>query len=460
MSGEYRITVRGAMSERFCQGFPGLTHRVLADSHRPGGRPAHGAPSPTCSARSTTSVSRSSRSSRPPAPPHDHPGGLTCHALPHSLTRRPWRVILIAIVVFAVAVVVGGPAHVQPHGHRVRGPRRRVRRGPRPARGGRPAPTPGPGVVALVEPGTDVRTGAGRAAVEKAAATIAADPDVASVVTAFNGGGAALVSTDGDASYVAAFFKPISDDAAAGRGRAHPRRRSPTSPDVTVGGVAMVGEEAGTIIGEDLAQRRDARLPDHLPALPLGLPRGDRRPAALADGRPGDLRLVPRRSGSPTRSTTLSVYALNLAIGLSLGLAIDYSLLIVSRYREEMARHGPGQAGPHAHPADRRQERAVRGDHRGRGPGGADGLPAALPLLDGPRRRAGGADRGGGRPAGAAGGAGAARHRASTRSAPKSWQRHSEEADQEITSGFWYRLSQRRDAPPGADRGRHHGRSC
>ena len=31
MGGQYRITVRGAMSERFCMGFPGMTHRVLAD---------------------------------------------------------------------------------------------------------------------------------------------------------------------------------------------------------------------------------------------------------------------------------------------------------------------------------------------------------------------------------------------------------------------------------------------
>jgi RND superfamily putative drug exporter len=36
----------------------------------------------------------------------------------------------------------------------------------------------------------------------------------------------------------------------------------------------------------------------------------------------------------------VSVFALNLVTGLGLGLAIDYSLLIVSRYREELAMHG------------------------------------------------------------------------------------------------------------------------
>ena len=43
MSGEYRITVRGVMSERFCLGFPGMTRRVLADrtvlEGDPDGRP-------------------------------------------------------------------------------------------------------------------------------------------------------------------------------------------------------------------------------------------------------------------------------------------------------------------------------------------------------------------------------------------------------------------------------------
>ena len=39
---------------------------------------------------------------------------------------------------------------------------------------------------------------------------------------------------------------------------------------------------------------------------------------------------------------SISIFALNLVTGLGLGLAIDYSLFIVSRYREEIARTGPG----------------------------------------------------------------------------------------------------------------------
>ncbi len=39
--------------------------------------------------------------------------------------------------------------------------------------------------------------------------------------------------------------------------------------------------------------------------------------------------------------TDTSLFALNIATGLSLGLAVDYALLMVSRYREEIARAGP-----------------------------------------------------------------------------------------------------------------------
>ena len=38
--------------------------------------------------------------------------------------------------------------------------------------------------------------------------------------------------------------------------------------------------------------------------------------------------------------TSLSIYSLNLVTGLGLGLAIDYSLFVVYRYREELARCG------------------------------------------------------------------------------------------------------------------------
>jgi uncharacterized membrane protein YdfJ with MMPL/SSD domain len=40
--------------------------------------------------------------------------------------------------------------------------------------------------------------------------------------------------------------------------------------------------------------------------------------------------------------TSLSIFAVNLVIGLGLGLAIDYTLFLVSRFREELDAQGPG----------------------------------------------------------------------------------------------------------------------
>ena len=85
-----------------------------------------------------------------------------------------------------------------------------------------------------------------------------------------------------------------------------------------------------------------------------------------------------------------SLFALNIATGLSLGLAVDYALLLVSRYREEIGRGGASReahrrtvqtAGTHG--------RLLR-PHGRRRDGGADRDAAALPLLDGGGGRLGG----------------------------------------------------------------------
>ena len=150
---------------------------------------------------------------------------------------------------------------------------------------------------------------------------------------------------------------------------------------------------------------------------------------------------------------TLSIYALNLAIGLSLGLAIDYSLLIISRYREEMAKAGPGGRGHRRDPAHRRQERALQRGHRGRGARGPDGLPAALPVLDGHRGRHGRPDRGGDRAARAAGGAGAARHPHQL-AGPEGVAPAQRARRRGAHLGLLVPALERRHAPPGPDRGR------
>jgi uncharacterized membrane protein YdfJ with MMPL/SSD domain len=256
------------------------------------------------------------------------------------VTRRPWRVVLVAVLFLAVSVVIGGPLTQNLTAGGFEDPDTefvQARERLEDATGA----NPGPGLIALVEPGTDVRSGAGREKVEQVAATIAEDRDVAQVVTAHDGGGSALISSDGDASYVVAFFRPISDDEvedAAGR----VDDALADDQQVRLGGPAMVADQAGSIISEDLAKAELIAFPIIF-LLSLWVFRGV--VAALLPSLMGGVVIFGGflAVGLANQATTLSVYALNLVIGLSLGLAIDYSLLIVSRYREEMAAHGPGR---------------------------------------------------------------------------------------------------------------------
>ena len=358
------------------------------------------------------------------------------NSLANLLTRRPWRVIAIAVAFLAVAVLIGGPLTGNLSSAGFEDPSAEfvaARDTIRHASG----VNPNPGVIALVSPGSDVRTGEGRQAVETAAATIRKDPDVGQVVTAFDGGGATLISTDGTQSYIAVFMKPISDDAA---GDAAKRiRESLESQPVKVGGADAVGDEVGTIIGEDLAKAESFAFPIIF-LLSLWVFRGVI--AALLPSLMGGLVIFGSflAIGLTNEAMTLSVYALNLAIGLSLGLAIDYSLLIISRYREEIAARGPGRdalaatlrtAGKSVLFSAVTVAAALAGlmvfPQRFLFSMGIAGvlvaliaaaiallvLPAVLALL-GTRINS---------------------------LAPKSWRRRSEHADEQLTSGFWYRLS-------------------
>ncbi len=352
-------------------------------------------------------------------------------------TRRPWRVIALTVVFLAISVVVGGSltSSLTSGGFEDKGAEfYKARQSLEAATGA----TPQPGLVALVEPGGDVRSGEGRAAVERTAATVAEDPDVASVVTAFNGGGDALISDDGDSSYLVAFFKPVGDDA-VGDAASRIEDSLAGDPQVRLGGAAVVGEHVGEIIGEDLARAELIAFPIIF-LLSLWVFRGVI--AALLPPVMGGIVIFGGFLGLGlfNEAMTLSVYALNLVIGLSLGLAIDYSLLIVSRYREEMAAHGPGReallrtlrtAGKSVLFSAATVAAALAGlmlfPQRFLFSMGVGGvivaivaatvalvvLPAVLALL-GTRINS---------------------------LAPKSWRSRSEHADEEVTSGFWYRLS-------------------
>ncbi|MEO2057966.1 MAG: MMPL family transporter, partial [Thermoleophilia bacterium] len=113
-------------------------------------------------------------------------------------------------------------------------------------------------------------------------------------------------------------------------------------PHVTVGGPWTAAAETSSIVGEDLLRAELIAFP-LLFLVGLWVFRG--LVAAMLPPLMGALVIFGGFFflGVGNEVFGLSVYALNLVTGLGLALAIDYSLLMVSRYREEIARSGPSR---------------------------------------------------------------------------------------------------------------------
>lgn len=198
-----------------------------------------------------------------------------------------------------------------------------------------------PGIVVVVRSRTPVRSPAGRAQLRRVVARITADAAIAKTSSALTDPrrSSPLVSRDGRSTFVAAFIRTGTDSDDAGL---RIRRALDGFPGVKVGGLAVAGPEVGDQVAADLAKAEALAFP-LLFILALIVFRG--AIAALLPLFVGLLTIMTTFLGLRivNEATPLSIFALNLAIGLGLGLAIDYSLFILSRYREEMGRDGPGR---------------------------------------------------------------------------------------------------------------------
>ncbi len=194
-----------------------------------------------------------------------------------------------------------------------------------------------PGVVALVSAG-DVRSPAARTRVERVAAELRAQRDMASVATFYTTHNPAMVARDGRSTYVVAYFKALSDKRLSDDAKLIEARFS-SQQDVELGGDAIANAQVDTQVGNDLAKAELLAFP-FIFLLSLLFFRSF--VAALLPPLLGGLAILGAFFLLRLISTVtdLSVFALNLTTGLGLGLAIDYSLFIVSRYREEAARDG------------------------------------------------------------------------------------------------------------------------
>src|SRR5581483_9586948 len=112
-------------------------------------------------------------------------------------------------------------------------------------------------------------------------------------------------------------------------------------PDVVVGGTALATRRVNERVQDDLTRAETIAFPI-LFALALFVFRGV--VAALLPILCGALAIVGALAMLRLLDllTPVSSYALNIVTGAGLGLGIDYSLLLVSRYREELERLGPG----------------------------------------------------------------------------------------------------------------------
>jgi RND superfamily putative drug exporter len=196
-----------------------------------------------------------------------------------------------------------------------------------------------PDVIALVRPGPPVRSATGEAKVRLLATRLGADPGIARIASFPSTGDPALISRDGRATYLAVYFRGSVDakDKTAKRLDA----RLGHEPGVKLGGPRLASREVSQKVQSDLVRAELLAFPI-LFLLSLWVFRG--LVAAALPPLLGGLAIVGTLLGLQLASqfTDLSIFALNLVTGLGLGLAIDYSLFIVSRYREELERVGPG----------------------------------------------------------------------------------------------------------------------
>ena len=237
-----------------------------------------------------------------------------------------------------------------------------------------------PDVIALVRLGAPAGSAAGQAKLGEVVAA-ARGPEVARVDAYAPGGPRELVSRDGRSSYVAVSLRDGADSEPL-------VERLERVPAVTLGGPELINEQAGAQVEEDLARAEMLAFP-LLFLVSLVVFRG--LVAAL----------LPLFVGMITVLSTfllmrgvngiagMSVFALNLIIGLGLGLAIDYSLFVVSRFREELAQRRADGRRPVGDAADRGPDGDLQRRDRRRRARLAARVPAALPVLDGRGRRAG-----------------------------------------------------------------------
>jgi uncharacterized membrane protein YdfJ with MMPL/SSD domain len=256
-------------------------------------------------------------------------------ALANLINRSPWRVLLVVLAITAVAAPLGIHVrdHLKPRGFDVAGSgsanaRALISR----ASGVDPANS----VLALVRLDAPLDTASARRTLAGVEARLRRDPAVKTVLDWRTAHNPAMVSHDRRSTYVIAALRPLNDKQQEDAGE---RLLAAFAADthVTLGGNPVANREISTTIEDDLRRAELLGLP-LIVLLSFFIFRGV--VASLLAPVAGVITVLVsffllRELAS---LTSLSIYALNLVTGLSIGLSIDWSLLLLSRYREERAK--------------------------------------------------------------------------------------------------------------------------
>jgi uncharacterized membrane protein YdfJ with MMPL/SSD domain len=256
-------------------------------------------------------------------------------ALADTINRHPWRVLVVALLVVAVAAPLGIRVrdHLKPRGFDVPGSgheeaRALIER----ASGTDPANS----VLAVVRLPAPFATRRSQGVIRSVEAKLRRDSAVALVLDARTAHNPAMVARDRRSTYLIAAFRPLDDQAQEDAGK-RLLAAFADDPQVTLGGNPVANHEISKTIEDDLRRAELLALP-LIVLLSFFLFRGF--VASLLAPVAGGFTVIVsffllRELASVT---SLSIYALNLVTGLSIGLSIDWSLLLLSRYREERAK--------------------------------------------------------------------------------------------------------------------------
>jgi RND superfamily putative drug exporter len=195
-----------------------------------------------------------------------------------------------------------------------------------------------PNLLLLVTPGTgtDLTSPATVAAADRVTGLLRQDRDVDSVTSWWSTRQDSLRAADGRSGMIAVHVRGDESAAATSARRLIDRTTTRTGPvTIRAGGQLGVGDDVTNQVAKDLAIAEAIAVPLTLVLLLLAFGSAVAAVLPLAVG----LMAIAGAFGVLDvlgHLTDVSTYAINLTTAMGLGLAIDYSLLIVNRFREEL----------------------------------------------------------------------------------------------------------------------------